>query len=132
MSLRPGLMPYRIRFAKGFERDFKTLEKDYKSKRDRASFREQIKGIGRSLSDNPRPTQSRAEPLPPKSDCQGLEFRKLPFRVHKRQGASGQGRLMYLVADQEEYVKLTNLYTHKQYPKRPPDGDIRDRLEEES
>ncbi|MGK7929050.1 MAG: hypothetical protein AB4290_28080 [Spirulina sp.] len=45
-------------------------------------------------------------------------------------GASGQGRLMYLV-DREKYeIELVWIYTHEEFPKRPSERNLKQILEE--
>jgi hypothetical protein len=39
-------------------------------------------------------------------------------------GASGQGRILYLIDRKEQTITLLMFYTHQDYAKRPPDKVI--------
>ena len=45
-------------------------------------------------------------------------------------GASGQGRLMYLVSQNQKMIKLVWIYTYAEYEKRPEEQELRDLLRE--
>lgn len=129
MSLPTGSLSYRIVPSDRFTRDLKALAKTYKGQSDRRAFNDQMVEIVRGLTQNPRPDlKSRPEPWPGKTRSLDWEFRKLVFTLPKRQGASGQGRLMYLVNEQDRLIVLVWVYTHEQFPKRPPDQSLGDRL----
>ena len=83
------------------------------------------------LASNPYLPDSNPEPLP-----KGLamsddwKFYNLRFRMPNLSGASGQGRLMYLVSESQKIIKLAWIYTHAEYAKRPEDRDLKDLLRE--
>ncbi|MGD1851603.1 MAG: hypothetical protein ACFCBU_13725 [Cyanophyceae cyanobacterium] len=122
-------MGYKVRPTSGFERDLKTLGKQFKGK-EKDDFKKQIKNISYGLTQEPRPRGSDYETCPAKTERAGVELRKLRFKVNNRRGASGQGRLIYLISDEVKEVTLACLYTHAKYEKRPPDSTIRERIEE--
>jgi hypothetical protein len=55
---------------------------------------------------------------------EGWTFHKLEIWVTK--GASGQVRLMYLVNEEAQVIKLLWVYNHEQFAKRPEDRDLSD------
>jgi hypothetical protein len=130
MSLPTGSPIYKVLPSAGFQRDLRDLKKSYKGQQERSAFEAQILGILRELTIDPRPSSSRWEPWPGQTSAGDLEFRKLVFGLHNRQGAKGQGRLMYLVDDPRRLIWLVYLYTHEEFMKRPPDRQIRDRLDD--
>jgi|JI8StandDraft_2_1071088.scaffolds.fasta_scaffold05798_4 hypothetical protein len=130
MSLPTGSPPYKVVPSAGFQRDLRDLKKSYKGQNERSAFEAQVLGLLQGLTIEPRPAESRWEPWPGQTLAGDLEFRKLVFVLHNRQGAKGQGRLMYLVDDPRRLICLVYLYTHADFVKRPPDRQIRDRLDD--
>jgi hypothetical protein len=55
---------------------------------------------------------------------EGWTFHKLEIWVAK--GASGQVRLMYLVNEDAQVLKLLWIYNHEQFTKRPEERDLSD------
>lgn len=130
MSLNPGSQPYKIILSAKFERSTKTLKKSYKSDRETQNFIKAITSIVTQLLENPRPETSRPEPIPKGIDLQNeWEFRKLFFSIPHRSGASGEGRLMYLINPSQFIVKLVWLYTHAEFKGRPADKDLKQILQ---
>lgn len=108
-----------------FEKSFKKLVKSYKSNIQQQEFARIIASFLEKLTIDPYPPQSRIEPLPggiklPNS----LKFCKLVVTIAK--GASGQIRLIYLVNEEAKIIKLQWIYSHEEFPKRPPDKDLKD------
>ena len=118
-----GLNPFSIdKDSENFSRSLRKLYKDT-SKRDQKVLVDQLKDILEGLIDEPRPTNSRLEPIPGKVTLPPLhEFRKLDFSIAK--GASGQIRLMYLVNLDSQVITALWIYSHEQFSKRPADKDI--------
>ena len=130
MNLNPGSQPYKIILSVKFERSTKTLKKSYKSDRETQDFIKAITSIVTQLLENPRPENSRPEPIPKGIDLQNeWEFRKLFFPIPHRSGASGEGRLMYLINPSQFIVKLVWLYTHAEFKGRPADKDLKQILQ---
>ena len=131
MTSENGSPRYRVVPSDKFTRALKTLKKSYKSQRETKVFTDVIGDIVKALTHQPRPDSSRLEPWPANlnspDDC---EFRKLVFSVPGRKGASGEGRLMYLVNDQRLIIQLVWLYTHEEFKKRPPDKDLKTLMRE--
>lgn len=113
-----------IRPVAKFTRDIDKLEKSHyrKNKKDAAAFRERIAGIVAQLAVDPHPVHSREEPWPASVADPGWEFRKIEFPMPGLRGASGEGRLMYLVSDEE--IVPCRVYTHEEYTGRPPHDDL--------
>ena len=80
---------------------------------------------------DPYPPQSRPEPLPRGMSLpQELKFSKLRFEMQPRLGgASGQGRLIYLVDSKRSRIVLLWIYTHEEFPKRPDDQGLRNEIQ---
>ena len=125
----PNNVGYKVIPSAKFTRNLKALKKQYKSKRAAQPFIDCIGDIVEALSQNPYPDASRLEPWPNIS-YPSWEFRKLIFSVPGRSGASGEGRLMYLVNQQRLLILLIWLYTHEDFKKRPPDKDLKTLMRE--
>jgi hypothetical protein len=84
------------------------------------------------LCSDPYLPQSRSEPLPSNITLpEGIEFRKLEFKMQPRRGgASGEGRLMYLVDSEQYLVILVWIYTHEELPGRPDDKSLRSTIQD--
>lgn len=130
MNLENGSSSYRIAPSAKFTRAVKGYQKTYKSKREAKAFLDCIGNIVDTLSQSPKPQNSRQEPWPANLSYPVWEFRKLTFSMPGRSGASGQGRLMYLVNDQLMIICLFWLYTHEENKKRPPDKDMKTLMQE--
>ncbi|MEM9006862.1 MAG: hypothetical protein AAGE59_25460 [Cyanobacteria bacterium P01_F01_bin.86] len=131
MTSENGSARYRLVPSDKFARSLKTLKKSYKSKREAQTFADVIGDIVEVLTHQPRPDSSRLEPWPANlTSPDDWEFRKLVFLVPGRKGASGEGRLMYLVNDQQLVIRLIWLYTHEDFKKRPPEKDLKTLMRE--
>lgn len=125
MNLENGSPNYKVAASAKFTRTIKILKKSYKSKREATAFVDCIGTIVETLTQQPRPDGSRLEPWPVNLQYPEWEFRKLVFPVPGRKGASGEGRLMYLINAEQQTIQLVWLYTHEKYDKRPPDKDLK-------
>lgn len=130
MNSENGSPVFRVIASHKFTRTVKNLKKGYKSKRSEQEFVDCIAGIVEFLTQDPRPDSSRLEPLPKGVDILNWEFRKLMFALPERSGASGEGRLMYLVNYGECLIKLVWIYTHEEFKGRPPEKDLKQMLQE--
>lgn len=131
MTLENGSPRYRVVPSDKFTRALKSLKKSYKSEREAQVFINAIGDIVEALTCQPRSDSSRLEPWPANLNSpEDWEFRKLVFVVPRRKGASGEGRLMYLVNDQRLVIRLVWLYTHEEFKKRPPDKDLKTLMRE--
>lgn len=102
-----------------FKRSLKKLHKVHGQ-----ALLERIEDFLEKLIDDQCPLGSHWEPLP--SDIalpKGLVFYKFEFKLSK--GASGQIRLIYLVDKDLCRIYPLWVYSHEQFTKRPPDGDLR-------
>ena len=113
-----------------FERSIKLLKKSYKSKQDAQTFVAVVTNIVQGLVIEPRPENSRLETWPSNLRSDDQEFRKLVFILPGRKGASGEGRLMYLIDDARQIIHLVWIYTHEEFKKRPPDKDLKGIMQE--
>jgi mRNA-degrading endonuclease YafQ of YafQ-DinJ toxin-antitoxin module len=127
-----GLLPFQIEISSKFQRSYKLLLKRHcKGDRQKQEMIEAIAELVNRLSSNSYLSDANPEPLP-----KGLavsddwKFYKLKFRMPNLAGASGQGRLMYLVSENQKIIKLAWIYTHAEYEKRPEDRDLKDLLRE--
>ena len=83
-----------------------------------------------ALTKNSRLEASRLEPIPKGVEISNdQEFRKLVFPMPGRSGASGEGRLMYLVNYNDYLIKLVWIYTHEEFASRPPEKDLKQLLQ---
>jgi hypothetical protein len=109
-----GLFPFQIEASSKFQRSYKLLLKRHcKGDRQKETFIDTISELINRLASNPYLSDANLEPLP-----KGLvisdswKFYKLRFRMPSLAGASGQGRLMYLVSQNQKIIKLAWIYTH--------------------
>jgi hypothetical protein len=111
--------------TRNFERWLKKLFKHYKGERDKQAFQVFIVQLIDSLCLDPRPSNSALEPIPGKITLPGeIEFRKLRFSMPGLRGASGQGRLMYLVNSVQNSIVLVWIYTHEEFAGRPEEKSL--------
>jgi mRNA-degrading endonuclease RelE of RelBE toxin-antitoxin system len=116
--------------TKNFERWLKKLIKRYKGK-DKQTFQRFIAQLIEHLCINPRPSNSALEPIPGKMSLpQALEFRKLRFAMPNLRGASGQGRLMYLINSEQKAIVLVWIYTHEEFEGRPEEKSLATALQD--
>lgn len=121
-----------------FTAELAAFEKEYyrRKKEPLENFRALLEDIFDSLEANPRNknpplrrVRAHFEPWPKGLQQEHLEFWKLTFPMPGHAGDSGQGRLMYLVNLRSNLVLPVWIYTHKNYTKRPPEDEIRGRLD---
>jgi hypothetical protein len=126
-----GSPTYRVIPSDKFTRAAKVMKKSYKSNRESQAFLDCLASLVEQLTQNPRLENSRLEPIPKGVDLQGgWEFHKLCFSVPGRSGASGEGRIMYLVNSTTNIIKLAWLYTHAEFKGRPVDRDLKQLLQD--
>jgi hypothetical protein len=117
--------------TRNFERWLKKLIKRYKSGRDKHAFQVFIGQLIDSLCIDPRPSNSALEPIPGKMTLPGeLEFRKLRFAMPGLRGASGQGRLIYLINSMQNSLVFVWIYTHEEFEGRPDEKSLEAVLQE--
>lgn len=121
-----------------FKAELASFEKQYYRRKRKLleSFRALLEDIFDGLEINPRNTnppfrriRARLEGWPKGLQREHLELWKLTFPVPGYTGESGQGRLMYLINLQRNLVLPLLIYTHKTHTKRPPEDEIRGKLE---
>lgn len=123
---------FRINPSDKFKRSYKELlKRHYKGEKAKKVFQDFVAQIIKNLSSNPFLPDSFAEKFPGSlSKPEEWEFRKYYFDMPNLQGAARQGRLMYLVDRTQSVIKLTWIYTHSEFPKRPPDKNLKQLLAE--
>ncbi|NJK69446.1 MAG: hypothetical protein HC789_10660 [Microcoleus sp. CSU_2_2] len=123
---------FRINSSNKFKRSYKELLKRYyKGEKAKKVFQDCIAQIVKNLSSNPFLPNSFAEGWPGSlSKSEEWEFRKYYFDMPNLRGAAGQGRLMYLVDRTQNVIELAWIYTHSEFPKRPPDKNLKQLLAE--
>lgn len=130
MNSENGSPIYDVSLSSKFVRSIKLLKKKYKSKRETKTFVDAISTIIDNLSHNPQPKDSRREPWPSNLSYTDWKLCKLAFSLPRRDGAVGQGRLIYLVNNQRRVIHLLWPYTHEEYKKRPPDKELKLAIQE--
>ena len=127
-----GLSIFPIRTSAQFQRSYKKLLKRYyKGDKAKGLFIDFIDRMVKGLSEDPFRTDSLAERWPGGlAKPEEWEFRKYYFDMPSLGGASGEGRLMYLVNTTQRIILLLWLYTHDQFEKRPPDRSLKQLLQE--
>lgn len=111
--------------TRNFERWLKKLFKRYKGSRDQQAFQVFIAQLIDGLCLDPRPSNSAFEPIPGKLALpKELEFRKLRFAMPNLRGASGQGRLIYLIDSVQNAIVLVWIYTHEEFEGRPDEKSL--------
>ena len=123
---------FRINPSDKFNRSYKELlKRHYKGEKAKKVFQDFVVQIIQKLSSNPFLPGSFAEGWPGSlSKPEEWEFRKYYFDMPNLQGAARQGRLMYLVYRTQSAIELTWIYTHSEFPKRPPDKNLKQLLAE--
>ncbi|NEP61105.1 MAG: hypothetical protein F6K31_29685 [Symploca sp. SIO2G7] len=119
--------------TRNFERWLKRLIKRYKGSGDKQAFQMFISQLIDNLCITPRPSNSALEPIPGKMILpQELEFRKLRFAMPGLRGASGQGRLMYLINSVRNPIILILvwIYTHEEFEGRPDEKSLQAALQD--
>lgn len=117
--------------ARNFERSLRRLIKRYKGSREKQAFIVFISQLVDELCDEPHSSNSAPEPIPGKMPLQEeLEFRKLRFAMPGLRGASGQGRLMYLINSTQRKIILVWIYTHEEFEGRPDDKSLKVSLQD--
>lgn len=127
-----GLFPFQIEVSSKFQRSYKLLLKRHcKGDRQKQAMIEAIAELVNCLSSQPYLSDANLEPLPKGlSVSDDWKFYKLKFKMPNLAGASGQGRLMYLVSENQKIIKIAWIYTHAEYEKRPNEQELRDVLKE--
>lgn len=131
MNSESGLPSFRVVLSAKFQRTVKSLKKNYKGGRSQQAFVDCVAGIVEALIKSPRLEASRLEPIPKGTNIPPeWEFRKLVFPMPGRSGASGEGRLMYLVNFNKCLIELVWIYSHEEFAGRPPEKDLKQLLQE--
>ena len=81
--------------------------------------------ITQLLLQQPHGGKSRFERPPKHTELGKTEFRKLEFNVPKLSGAISEGRLLYFYHPDANEIQLLMIYTHKDYPGRPSEDELR-------
>lgn len=120
-----GSTHFGISLSDNFKRSVKKLAKAcYKSEKEKQLFVTCLEEIYQNLKikpdDPPGFYSVTCQWLRGVAHQDGCELRKLFFSMPARSGASGEGRLLYIVDNFNNDIALQWLYTHEQYKKQPP------------
>jgi hypothetical protein len=89
------------------------------------SLKKLFDALGESLAVEPCLRGSVSEPWPGSFGRPGWNLRKLKFTMPGLKGASGLGRLLYIVDEQRKEIHLLWIYTHQEFSKQPPTKDLK-------
>jgi hypothetical protein len=120
---------FRTKRLENFNRTFKALIKSHyrKNRQAKAEFEKQVAGLIFLLRSDPRPRPpfGGMEPWPKGSHREEWELRKLYFDMPGYRGEAGEGRLIYMIHEEESTAYLLWIYTHAEFVGRPPDKSLR-------
>lgn len=120
---------YQIRLTQNFDITYcKLLRTHYKKdSKFKKEFEQLIVEITDKLESNPYSnTLSRTEPFPKNCANQYIELRKIRWKkLPGLQSLASMGRLIFLVIKPSKTIYFLWIYTHEEYPKRPPDKDLK-------
>lgn len=120
---------FQTRRLENFNRSYKALIKAHyrKNRQAREDFEKRVvKYLSLLRSDPcPPPPFGRVEPWPKGSYREGWQLWKLDFDMPGLGGAAKHGRLIYMIHDEESTVYLLWIYTHSEFPGRPPEKSLR-------
>jgi hypothetical protein len=126
-----GSTQFGINLSNNFRRTLKRLAKVcYKSEKEKQLFITCLQEIYRNLEiqpdDPPDFSSVTCHWLRGVVHQEECELRKLFFSMPGRSGASGEGRILYIVDNLNREVELQWVYTHDQYKKQPPYDALRE------
>lgn len=124
---------FRVDPSPEFLKNCKKLEKSHyrKNKKGGQEFKETVKQIVLELSDDPYQIPKTRQERPPHDSLEPpWEFRKLVFDMPRLSGASGCGRVIFMVHPAEELVVLLCAYTHAEEEGRPAEKYLKHLLEQ--
>ncbi|AFW93553.1 hypothetical protein ANA_C10759 [Anabaena sp. 90] len=81
-----------------------------------------------TLAKDPLFDESDSENFPKGAYKPDFEFRKIRFLMPELQGASRQGRFMYVVHQASCSVYPVWIYTHEEYRQRPSDQELKEQF----
>lgn len=128
-----GSSDFHLEFAPSFEKSLLTFEKETFDKHDKKGREEFRALIAKTIDDSfnfPRIAGCRNEPFPSTigkalTDA-GWTLHKIEFSTPRASGSARQGRYMFMVHLGEQLLVPLYAYTHKQFPGRVPDGELKD------
>lgn len=120
---------FRTKRLENFNKSYKSLIKGHyrKNRKGREAFEEQIaKYLSLLRSDPcPPPPFGRVEPWPKGSYREGWQLWKLDFDMPGLAGLAKHGRIIYMIDPEWSTVYLIWIYTHAEFPGRPPDKSLK-------
>lgn len=116
-----------IKYSIKFESTYKRiLRAHYRHRPDDAeAFEELFDTLEEVLAVDPYPPVSVGVPWPGKFGRSDWDLCKCKFQMPGLGGASGEGRLLYLVDQQAKVVCLLWVYTHEEHRIQPPTKELR-------
>lgn len=125
---------YQTRRLENFSRSYKAVIKAHyrKDPKARENFEKRLARYLAALRLDPRPSPpfGHTEPWPKGSHREGWELWKLEFDMPGLRGLAKHGRLIYMVDREGSTVYLLWVYTHVEFPGRPPDKSLRQLVRE--
>ncbi len=119
---------YQTKPLSNFEASYKKLVKKHyrKNRQARKEFVELVEQFLGLMRSDPKPPGDIGHPEPwPRGTAQeGFELWKIHFGMPSIRGAAGEGRLVYLIDEEERVVYPLWIYTHDEFDKRPPDREM--------
>ncbi len=119
---------YQTKPLSNFETSYRKLVKKHyrKNHQAREEFIDLVGGFLRLMRSSPRLPHAvgHLEPWPPGTAEKGFELWKMHFDMPGIKGAAGEGRLVYLIAEEERIVYPIWIYTHDEFDKRPPEREM--------
>lgn len=103
------------------------VKKHYrKNHQARQQFEDLLEGFLEQMRSSPRvpDTVGHPEPWPRGVAQEGFELWKMHFAMPGIRGAAGEGRLVYLISEENRAVYLVWIYTHDEFSKRPPEKEM--------
>jgi hypothetical protein len=123
---------YQVRTLEHFDNTLRRLKKKHYAKNASAEdeLNESLAALVTYIAANPRPAPPNGRPQtwPHKTHQDGWEFWKYYFDLPGLHGDKQQGRLMYVIHTASCRIFWFWIYSHDQYSKRPPDGDLKREL----
>lgn len=119
--------PHRVFVGPGFERDRETLRKKHyrKNKAANEKFQAYVERVLDALTFDPYLNgQGDPERFPTRQATPGWEMLKHRFPMPDLRGNAGLGRIIYFFNRDEGIVLVSHVYTHEQFPGRPPAKDL--------
>lgn len=122
-----GSQPSQLRRTENLERSLKDLIKEHyrRNPQAEAKFLTLLeKKLAQLALEGRLGPQCWLEKWPHDAHVEGWELWKHYFGMPGLSGSAGEGRLIYLLSKERREIVLLWIYTHRQFPGRPPDASL--------